>query len=295
MIDAFCNYAKKAYVCVHQQSEIIAQAFTNAGYKYLLDDENGLVRPGKAEGMIVGLLLARLLGKKYIGYIDADNYFPGSVLEYVRIFSAGLSQGVSPFKMVRIQWHSKPKIDGDELFFARWGRVSRITNQFLNQLMACFTGFETDALKTANAGEHAMSMELAMALDYSSGFSIETYHFINLFEKFGGILPGGTSEFLAKGVEIFQIESRNPHFHDIEKGTSHLNGMIESSLSVIYHTPLCPEALKKEIQDFLYQTGITQQKCAPCLPTCYPAMEGINVALAQKKMDWAAISNLSFK
>jgi len=30
--------------------------------------------------MIIGLLVAKAAGKEYVGFIDADNYFPGSVL-----------------------------------------------------------------------------------------------------------------------------------------------------------------------------------------------------------------------
>ena len=133
MVDNFCRFAKKNYAMFHQRGTDLGEVFEKGGYKDLLDDE-GLVRNGKAEGMIAGIVLARLLGKRYVGFIDADNFFPGAVLEYVRLFSAGFTQAKTEYSMVRVQWHSKPKIVDSELFFARLGRVTRITNQYLNHL-----------------------------------------------------------------------------------------------------------------------------------------------------------------
>ena len=60
-------------------------------------------------------------------------------------------------------------------------------------------------------------MSLAENLNYSSGYSIEPYEFINILEKFGGLLPTDSPDIVEKGMEIFQIETRNPHFHE-EKG-----------------------------------------------------------------------------
>ncbi|NJL76879.1 MAG: hypothetical protein HC892_19525 [Saprospiraceae bacterium] len=83
LLDNFCHSAKKKYLVMHQRSKELAELFAAGGYTHLLDEE-GLVRNGKAEGMIAGVLLTRLLGKQYIGYVDSDNYFPGAVLEYVK-------------------------------------------------------------------------------------------------------------------------------------------------------------------------------------------------------------------
>lgn len=289
-VDTFCRYAKKNYVMAHQRSSELAALFQAAGYHALLDEE-GFIRNGKAEGMIAGLLLARLLGKKYIGFVDADNYFPGAVFEYVRIFAAGLSQSPSPYSMVRIQWHSKPKISGTGLFFAKWGRVSRITNSFLNRFISQYTGFETDVVKTGNAGEHALSMELALQLEYSAGFSVETNHFINMFEQFGGIQGNVAAvEALQAGVHLYQIESRNPHLHD-GKENGHLEEMIEASLSVLYHTQLCPELLRQEILDELVRLNILKKGQEPALPHQYPALAGINFDKASKQFDLEKHSN----
>jgi mannosyl-3-phosphoglycerate synthase len=286
MVNNFCRFAKKDYAMFHQRSEELAEVFRSGGYHDVLDDD-GLVRHGKAEGMIAGILLARLLGKKYVGFIDADNFFPGAVLEYVRLFSAGFTQAKTRHTMVRVQWHSKPKIVDSELFFARLGRVTRITNQYLNHLLSLHTGFESDIILTGNAGEHALSMDLALSLDYSAGFSVETNHFINMLEKFGGVLPSDYPQVMRDGVEVFQMQSRNPHFHEVAKGKDHLKEMIEGSLSVIYHSPLCPETLKKDILSELKRHKIlTPNKKAPTDPKRYRALDNMHFDKAAGNLDW---------
>lgn len=290
MVDTFCRYAKKKYVMVHQRSTDLGRLVEAGKYSELLD-EKGLVCNGKAEGMLAGIILARLLGKKYIGFIDSDNYFPGAVFEYVRLFSAGLSQSRSPYSMVRIQWHSKPKIVDSELFFAKWGRVSRITNQYLNQLLSYYTGYETEVIRTGNAGEHALSMELALQLDYSSGFSVETHQFVSLMEKFGGILPSPTAEAMKAGVEIFQMESRNPHLHDAGKGDGHIREMIEYSLAALRYSAICPTRLVGEIDLELRKMKILRKGAEPIRPRKYSALSGFNFERARSVADWAQHSN----
>jgi len=290
MIDAFCRYAKKKYVAIHQRSPELAGIFEHGGYRHVIDDR-GLVRHGKAEGMLAGILLARLLGKRYVGFIDSDNFFPGAVFEYTRLFSGGLAQAKSPYSMARILWHSKPKIVGSDLFFAKWGRVSRITNQYLNQFLSYYTGYETDTLRTGNAGEHAISMPLALLLDYSAGFSIETYHFVSLLEKFGGIKPDPFPEASRSGIEIFQMESRNPHLHVANKGDRHIREMIHHSLAVLFHSEICPAGLKKEILSELRRRKLINRNELPVTPAKYPALAGMNFDAAAQAADWTLLGN----
>jgi mannosyl-3-phosphoglycerate synthase len=79
----FCQFTRKQLIIVHQKDPVIAAAFAAGGYTEILG-EDGLVRDGKAEGMIMGTILARMLGKRYVGFVDADNYLPGAINEYVR-------------------------------------------------------------------------------------------------------------------------------------------------------------------------------------------------------------------
>ena len=248
--EALENYGKftgKKILVVHQKDPGLAKAFVDAGYTELID-EKGLVRSGKAEGMIVGTLMAKWLGKKYLGFVDSDNYFPGAVLEYVYEYAAGFAMNQTSNTFVRISWHSKPKIMESSLFFAKWGRSSVNSNMMLNRLLTHFSGFETEIVKTGNAGEHALTVDLALKLEYAAGYAVETNHFINLLEKYGGISESDDPESLQENITICHIESRNPHMHE-SKGDDHVEDMIDASLSVIYHSDLCPELLKREIME----------------------------------------------
>lgn len=274
-IEHLGKFINKKILVVHQKDPVLGQAFVKAGYPELLDDQ-GLVKSGKAEGMIVGTLLAKLAGKKYLGFVDSDNYFPGAVLEYIRAFSAGFALSRSPYSMVRIAWQSKPKVVESSLFFPKRGRVSVRTNAVLNDLISQYTGFGTEVIKTGNAGEHALSVELAMLLSYASRYAIEPYHFIDLWEKFGGIVPSPYPEVMQSHIELFQIESRNPHLHEA-KGDAHVEDMSYAALQVVYHSPICPASLKEELRREMRDRNFIQDGEEPARPIYYPPLNGANL------------------
>jgi mannosyl-3-phosphoglycerate synthase len=198
--------------------------------------------------MVIGILIAKMYHREYVGFIDGDNYIPGAVNEYVKIFACGLCMSTSPYCNVRVSWLFKPKIKGSSLYFAKWGRISEVTNKYLNALLSDITGFETEVIRTANSGEHALSMRLAECLHFSSGYSVEPHELLDILEKFGGLLPSNYPEVMEKGVEIFQIEPRNPHFHE-EKGSMHLKEMLAGSLNTLYRSKICPPQLSKELHN----------------------------------------------
>jgi len=139
-------------------------------------------------------------------------------------------------------------------------------------------------------------MPLAENLNYSSGYSVEPYEFINILEKYGGLLPPSSTssttttaslsqsqspqvslksfvslssatntttskstdaEIMKKGVEIFQIESRDPHLHE-EKGDEHLADMMEDSLLAINNSKICNIDLTKQLKNHLYTLQVKQ-------------------------------------
>ncbi len=249
MIKQYSRFVNdKKIIIVHQQDPFLGSVLKKVGYTSILEN-NDHVRNGKAEGMIIGMILAKMYLKQYVGFIDSDNYIPGAVNEYVKIFAAGFGMSKTPYCNVRVSWSYKPKVRNNALLFAKYGRTSKITNEYLNNLISEITGFETEIIKTGNAGEHALSMPLAENLHYSSGYSIETHEFIDIFEKFGGLIPSQIKKG-KKGVEIFQIETRNPHFHE-DKGKEHLSLMLEESLLSIHSSKICPPSLSKKISDSL--------------------------------------------
>jgi len=245
----YCRIAERPALAIHQRDPGLAAALKVAGVPEIIDDE-GLVRDGKGEGMLVGMALAALTGRRYVGYVDADNYVPGSVNEYCKAFAAGLHLADSPYAMVRICWHSKPKLQEGRLFFSRRGRASLVTNHFVNQLIAEYSGFGTEVVATGNAGEHAMSLDLGLRLRLAGGFAVEPYQYVDLFEQFGGVLDGPSPEVMASSVEVRQIETRNPHFHD-NKGEGHVADMRLQALNVLYHSEVCPPPLRTAIREFL--------------------------------------------
>ena len=262
MLKQFNHFVGDEILLIHQQDPGLSEAFRSMSFDSILD-EAGSVRSGKAEAMFIGILLAKMLGKEYVGFVDADNYVPGAVHEYVEIYAAGFILAESPYSMVRVSWVYKPKIVEDKLFFPMLGRVSEVSNNSLNRLIENYTGFGTEVIKTGNSGEHAMSMQLADLLYYASGFAVEPYEIVNILEQFGGIIPT-PSEVMSSGVDVFQIESRNPHLHE-QKEEEHIKEMILSSLGAIYHSQICPQNVKKSIIDtcanYSFKTGKEEPLC----------------------------------
>jgi mannosyl-3-phosphoglycerate synthase len=274
-LDDFCTFVNKHALIVHQKDPAIGAAFRKTGYDSILT-ENDLVRDGKAEGMLVGTMLARLAGKKYVGFVDSDNYFPGAVEEYIREYAAGFAISNSDHTMVRISWQSKPKIVESKLFFRKWGRTSANTNALLNKLIGQYQGFETEVVKTGNAGEHALTMDLATNIEYSSGYSIEPYHIVNILERFGGVIESPLPQLMKECIEIYQIESRNPHLHEAG-GHEHIEQMQHMAMQVLYHSPICPKDLKKEIRrEAVRKNFISKDKEHLDSPTYFPPLSAIN-------------------
>ena len=281
-LSQYCHFTRREAMIIHQKDPALAQSLAGAGYTDILG-EDGLVRDGKAEGMMAAMFMAMLAKKEYVGFVDADNYFPGAVWEYVRCFASGLSMAKSPYAMVRILWRYKPKVSAG-MYFRKWGRVSEITNKCMNSLISSKTGFETGIIKTGNAGEHAMSLRLAEILPCASSYAVEPQELVAVFEGFGGVLPM-THPIAAKdGVEIFQIETRNPHLHE-EKGGQHLEGMLLPGLGAIYHSPLCEADTKQMILGELRQQGMIKPRERPPKPHINAPLRNIDLKKFSEAME----------
>ena len=276
LVEQFCNLTNSKVIMIHQRDTGLAEAFKEVGYEDILD-EKGLVKSGKGEGMLVGIMLAKVMRVKYVGFVDADNYIPGAVNEYVKDYAAGFLMSESKYTMVRLHWRYKPKVSRGTLYFRRWGRVSEITNYYLNQLISEKTSFETMIMATGNAGEHAMTMKLAEILPFSTGYSIEPYEIVYLLERFGSWK--NVEEFqdvFDHGIEIFQIETLNPHFHE-DKGQEHVKEMILLSLATIYHSKLASEGLKRRILEDLSMHEIIKEDKEPPKPKVMRPIKDIGI------------------
>jgi mannosyl-3-phosphoglycerate synthase len=134
ILEQFCLATNRSALIVHQKDPQLGETLADCGYNQVLDGK-GVVRSGKAEGMLIGILLAMVLGKEYVGFIDTDNYIPGAVWEYAQHYAIGFSLSNSPYVMTRLLWRYKPKIAG-ELRFRKWGRVSEIANRYINNFIS---------------------------------------------------------------------------------------------------------------------------------------------------------------
>jgi mannosyl-3-phosphoglycerate synthase len=282
-VEQFCKLAGRSAITVHQRDPGVAAAFKAAGMAELID-ESGLVRAGKGEAMLVGMAVAAMTGRRYVGYVDADNYVPGAVHEYCKAYAAGLHLAGSPYSMVRISWHSKPKLRDGRLFFSRRGRSSEVTNEWLNRFVAEYSHFGTEVIATGNAGEHAMSLELGLKLRLAGGFAVEPYEYVDLFEQFGGVLESAHPDVMASSVSVLQIETRNPHFHD-NKGEEHVQGMRMQALNVLYHSEVTLPAVRQAIVEFMVAQGALEPGQEPPRERVYPPVGTLALDLLYDALD----------
>ena len=271
MLAQYAAITRRPLVAVHQEDPGAAAGFMAGGYRSIVHRDR--IRTGKAEGMLLGIALAMLAGKDYIGFVDADNYVPGAVHEYVKAYAYAFHRAGSPFAMVRINWASKPKVKGGRLFFGRHGRVSENTNRIFNEVLEFYTGFGTDAIQTGNAGEHALTAALALELEYAAGYAVEPFEIISCFEQFSGVHPPPNPRVMERGVDIYQIRSKNPHFHD-DKGDEHIRSMMNVSMQVIRDSSICPPPLRTRLEARL------RPRSGQRLPRVrqYPAIKHLDLA-----------------
>lgn len=259
----------RTIVVVHQRDPLVAELLRDA-LPHAIDEE-GLVRFGKGEGLLVAVLLAEGLGAGSIGFVDADNYVPGSVTEYALTYYTVLSAKGSRYKMVRVAWGYKAHGE-EEVYLRRVGRVSTVVNRLINRALSRRRRKETEIVKTSNSGEHAMTMELARTLTYAGGFAVETQELVGLLDACYVGLGEGVCSVLPEGAEVYQVETLNPHIHE-EKGESHVTRMLVESLAALYHSRLADERLGREILGVLRDVGYESE---PDPPLTYRYPEGLN-------------------
>ena len=242
---------RRPIIVVHQKDPAWSETLRGTPLEDMLG-EDGLVRSGKGEAMLLATILAAGLNYEYIGFIDSDNYVPGSAHEYAWIYYAGFSIDPGPYVMIRIKWPFKGKLMSgpSDLYLRRRGRVSRITNAVLNLALSSYRKIETDIVSTGNSGEHAMSTRLAMKMKWAGGFAIEPYQLVYLLETCFLGLDDNMCNLIPEGVSVYQVQSRNPHIH-AERDDEHIVEMIVKSLSTIYYSRLNNKKITERIMQIL--------------------------------------------
>ncbi|KAI6354684.1 hypothetical protein MCOR25_008507 [Pyricularia grisea] len=282
----FIHMSHRSAIAVHQQDPMLATAFLAAGMPELVDPATRRIRNGKGEAMLVGAALAAATGRRYVGFIDADNFVPGSVREYCEAFAAGLHLArvgrPAGKAMVRLSWGSKPKVRNGKLEFSKEGRSSRVTNRWLNRLMSEVGGVkDSDMIATGNAGEHAMSIELATKMRFAGGFAVEPFQYLDLLERFGSSSHEADASKRHDAarercdmIEVLQIETRNPHLHQ-DKGDEHIKNMWAQALGAIYRSPVTPPLMRQQIVSFVAEKGVTMP--GPDETRVYPPIENLDL------------------
>ncbi|KAK4227777.1 mannosyl-3-phosphoglycerate synthase [Podospora fimiseda] len=300
MLKTVCMYGRQA-ILVHQKYHGAAAAFKAVGIPQLLDSQSPEVeriRDGKGEGMYLGIAMARTFfsEKEYVGFVDADNQIPGSVNEYCRVYAAGfkISHDYRDYAaeeqvMVRISWKCKPKVrDGQISYDEPEGRSSRVVNAWLNRLFAKPFGDDSKFITTGNAGEHAMTMSMALSSRWANGYAIETYQFMDPFLR-----PMDYSASIDSiRIRIFQIGTLNPHLHR-QGDDMHILRMWAAGLGAIWHNltkgtvipgidPTTIEEIRSEMAEYARQEGgIALEEDLP-KPRVYPAMDHVDFDLFKR-------------
>jgi mannosyl-3-phosphoglycerate synthase len=281
--------ARSATYLVHQKDIHVAHLFRECGVSQILD-ASGTVADGKGEGMYIGAILAALLGTaEWIVYFDADNYAPSALLEYIlamgQLFTTSAdayparlstweSSENAPLHNIRVSWASKPVYDG-VTFVPQppvLGRCTQVIAPLCDELLRAWQPGLTQPLLTPNAGEQGMTMAAAMALRFSSGFSIETFQLLDLaFTAVRGTRVRRTG--VSTDVRLQQYLSGSPHFHE-KKDEAHIRGMIAESLgSLLAFRPHLPPSLVTRIETLAQEMDLRLAR-----PTTYPAIHHLPLA-----------------
>ena len=290
------SHHQKIYL-VHQKEEMIARLFETYGVYQILG-KDGKVKDGKGEGMYIGTLCAYQLGyPRWIIFYDADNFLPSALLEYTlamsKLFMSAprsvfasehdiTNHGMLRYAQhldadlhnVRICWSSKPELKNVRQDTRILGRCTRVVSPLFNELLEGWFGKINCEISSSNAGEQGMTVETALSLRFSSGFSVETLQLIDLlfqaYKRKGG----------AEGVLLQQYLSKSPHFHE-KKGDKHIKKMIEESLGSFFHfEESLPDNVKRKLR------LVYDELCLHfVIPTLYPPLQDLRIKHNEKFMD----------
>jgi mannosyl-3-phosphoglycerate synthase len=337
-LEALCSSTQRQGIICHQGDPGIAESFHAAGLPSIVFEDSMRVRNGKGEAMMIGVMLARRAKKQFIGFIDADNLVAATVLEYCRAYVAGIQATLQPIRgcdsttrrenvstikihtMVRIEWRSKAQAKNDRIVLRESGRSSAVVNEWMNELWRSVGGAPPNTIRTSNAGEHAMDIDLALNIPFASGFAVEPNQIVDILEQFVGpthadaaqashcttafdqhqsgpyastphvcnhlTSRGAVTERLGPAsceVRISQVKTRSPHIHNTNRGDRHISEMVVAGLSTIYHSLCASPELKAKLINYLrkhYEDATTNG--SPIKPLVYRPL---------RELDWKAFND----
>lgn len=281
---------------VHQKEETVARLFETYGIYHILG-QDGKVIDGKGEGMYIGTLCAYQLGyPRWIIFYDADNFIPSALLEYTlamsKLFMAtpyplcsrdydtlmvpsqAASQAAPELHNARICWSSKPDLGSGNWDVRIMGRCTRVVSPLFNALLEGWFGIRDHSISSSNAGEQGMTVKTAIALHFSSGFSVETLQLLDL------LFHAYKRKDNAVGIIFQQYLSKSPHFHE-KKGDKHIKKMIEESLgSFFLFEESLPDMVKRQLR------MVYDELCLDLVfPALYPPLQELPLQRIERFMD----------
>lgn len=271
------QHHQKLYI-LHQKDARVARFFKNAGVDHILGPDD-MVRDGKGEGMYIGALFAAALGyPRWVIFYDADNLVPSALLEYTLALSQLFIRGAAAaagdplyaedlldsLHNVRICWAAKPEMRGGKLKFTALGRCTSVISPLFSTLLEDWFGIPRYPIISSNAGEQGLSIAALKSVRFSSGYSIETFQFLELLAK-------AVEERRECGkVIVQQYHAQSPHFHT-KRDRQHIHNMIAQSLgSFLLFRSRLPERIIDHIGQICDELAI-----APVYPLVYPAIEDL--------------------
>ena len=255
---------------VHQSSPELANCVRACGLEALLAKRAGKPRvaDGKGEALVIGVLGAASLEKRYVGFIDADNHAPESAAQYVELFARGMAKRQTERCMVRLRWKGKRGADGRR---HEWGRASRISNAIFSEVVASHLGIEGKPITTGNAGEFAMTMTSALEVDWTSRYGAESFLLLQALEA--AIESGGE----APDREIVQILTSCDHCHT-QKPEDHIARITHESLLPLWQSPITGVSVKAKIEPHLEEPNGNGNRSY----RRYPSIESAGISRARE-------------
>ncbi len=254
---------KNTYL-VHQKDELVATLLRDCGVPQILGDDGRVVN-GKGEGMYIGTLCAAQLGyAEWIIYYDADNFVPSALLEYTmamsKLFMAARAgrphsqdavilnewhtgdHTTPDLHNIRICWSSKPALGNANQEVKLLGRCTRVVSPLFTTLLDGWFGIRDYPVISSNAGEQGMTLQTATTIRFSSGYSVETFQFLDL------LYHASRWQAEPKNATLQQYQSKSPHFHD-KKDDPHIKKMIADSLGAfVLFEKFLPRSVKGHLK-----------------------------------------------
>ena len=269
---------------VHQKDEAIAHLLREVGVEQIVG-RDGRVVNGKGEGMYLGVLFATLLGSpKWIAFYDADNFVPSALLEYTLALSKLFLAEHSPasnadrtsaaLHNIRICWASKPDLQSGEVVPGVLGRCTRVVSPLFTTLIQRWFGIHDQVIISSNAGEQAFTMETVQAMRFSSGFSVETFHLLELLRH------AATAQGRQGTVLMQQYLAHSPHFHE-KKDDAHIAHMITDSIRCFLLFEDFLSTVEREVQHICQEVGVTT--LVP--PRVYPSVASLPLYGRERLVD----------